>query len=85
MVFFSLKYILKLVYFKCSCTIPRCSLCSVVKCSYSLQVLESAIKVYKIINCSHHNKSSPIKSVPQYGITTNCYSNVEINPHRHSV
>ena len=59
--------------------------CSVVNCSYSLQVLESAIKVHKIINCSHHNKSSPIKSVSQHCITTNCYSNVEINLHRHSV
>ena len=49
------------------------------------KVLESAIKVHKIINCSHHNKCSQIKSVSQYGITTNCYSNVEINPHRHSV
>ena len=85
MVFFSLKYILRLVYYKCSCTIPQCFLVFCGKCSYNLQVLESAIKVHKIINCSHHNKSSPIKSVSQYGITTNCYSNVDINPHRHSV
>ena len=57
--------------------------CSVVNCSNNLQVLESAIKVHKIINCSHHNKCS--QSVSQYCITTNCYSYVEINPHRHSV
>ena len=61
------------------------SMFSMLKCSFSLQVLESAIKVHKMINCSDHSKSSPIKSVSQYGITINCYSNVEINPHRHSV